>query len=371
MSVIDLFCGCGGMSWGMHKLGHKILLGIDSNSKYIQTYAKNFGQNKTLHADIRTISGDQILSRFNMKRGELEYLVGGPPCQGFSKNTPRSVRLIDSDNNLLVREYLRIADELLPQNLVIENVAEMKKGFDGQYTNEIFHELNSRGYEVMSHVFDASDYGVPQRRKRAFFIATRIGKKIKIQPPSHISQSTEKPNSNLQLFPQLVKNKITVQEAISDLPSMKHNDGTYIGSYPTPPLNDYQSEMRENSTAITNHTARFLSPTQYKRVSTLKPGQGLKDLPPELQTKGGYSGAYGRLTWDMVCPTITRWVFHPGSGRWGHPADNRLITLREIARIQSFSDDFIFEGTYTDIAGQLGNAVPPKLMEVVIKSFVS
>jgi DNA (cytosine-5)-methyltransferase 1 len=148
-----------------------------------------------------------------------------------------------------------------------------------------------------------------------------------------------------------------------------HTEGTYSGGYVNEPLNEYQTEMRENSKTLFNHTARNLSDIQFKRLSSLQPGQGMKDLPKDLQTKGGYSGAYGRLTWDMVCPTITRWVFHPGSGRWGHPEDIRTLTLRETARIQSFSDDFIFEGTYNDIAGQLGNAVPPKLMQIVLKTF--
>jgi DNA (cytosine-5)-methyltransferase 1 len=369
MRVIDIFCGCGGMSWGMKKLGYEVLLGIDLNEKYTRSYARNFGDSKTLNGDIREISGDEILSRLNLKRGELEFLVGGPPCQGFSKNIPRSARLIESDNNLLVREYLRFADEVYPQNLVIENVAEMKKGFDGQYTDEIFSELHARGYEVISHVFDASEYGVPQRRKRAFFIASRVGKKLSIPPITHALSEVVKHNKNLDMFSKPLIPKVSVLDAISDLPSLNHTDGTFPGTYPSEPNSDYQTLMRKNSNQIINHTARKMSEIQFKRLSSLKPGQGLRDLPAELQTKGGYSGAYGRLTWDMICPTITRWVFHPGSGRWGHPEDIRTLTLRETARIQSFSDDFIFEGTYTDISGQLGNAVPPLLMQAVMSSF--
>ena len=369
MRVIDIFCGCGGMSWGLHKMGFDVLLGIDVNEKYIQSFTRNFGEEKTLLGDLRQISGKEVLERVGLKRGELEFLVGGPPCQGFSKNTPRSARLIDSDNNLLVREYLRFADEVFPQNLVIENVAEMKKGFEGQYTDEIFEELHSRGYEVISHVFDASDYGIPQRRKRAFFIASRVGKKITIPTITHKDKPKNSIEDDYDLFGESILQKINLSDAISDLPRLKHTDGTYSGDYLTEPKSEFQKEMRSASVELTNHTARKMSDIQYKRLSSLEPGQGLRDLPKDLQTKGGYSGAYGRLTWDMVCPTITRWVFHPGSGRWGHPEDIRTLTLRETARIQSFSDDFEFEGTYTVIAGQLGNAVPPKLMQVVIKSF--
>jgi DNA (cytosine-5)-methyltransferase 1 len=109
---------------------------------------------------------------------------------------------------------------------------------------------------------------------------------------------------------------------------------------------------------------------QFARLNALKPGQGLRDLPIDLQTKGGYSGAYGRLTKDMVAPTITRWVFHPGSGRWGHPKDIRVLTIREVARIQSFPDSFEFIGSYNDQAGQLGNAVPPILIKALIDALL-
>jgi DNA (cytosine-5)-methyltransferase 1 len=131
------------------------------------------------------------------------------------------------------------------------------------------------------------------------------------------------------------------------------------------PQTEYQRLIRRDLRGVRNHIARKLQPLQYERLACLKPGQGNKDLPEHLRSKGGYSGAYGRLTKDMVAPTITRWVFHPGSGRWGHPVDIRTITIRETARIQGFYDDYEFIGSYNDQAGQLGNAVPPLLAEVV------
>jgi DNA (cytosine-5)-methyltransferase 1 len=163
---------------------------------------------------------------------------------------------------------------------------------------------------------------------------------------------------------------VSVWEAIGDLPSLKHGDGEEIGEYACAPFSDYQRAVRNCGGAVTNHVARLLRPTQYERLASIEPGQGLKDLPVHLRTRGGYSGAYGRLTKDMVAPTITRWVFHPGSGRWGHPVDIRTLTIREAARIQGFPDSFDFVGSFTQRAGQLGNAVPPLLARKIAETIL-
>jgi DNA (cytosine-5)-methyltransferase 1 len=126
--------------------------------------------------------------------------------------------------------------------------------------------------------------------------------------------------------------------------------------------------MRADATALTDHTERRLKANQQERYDSLKPGEGLKELPAHLKTKSGYSGAYGRLTKEMVAPTITRWVFHPGSGRFGHPVEHRIITIREAARLQSFSDDFRFVGSNIEKSWQIGNAVPPLLMSALNSS---
>jgi len=164
---------------------------------------------------------------------------------------------------------------------------------------------------------------------------------------------------------------VTVKEAIDDLAYLEQGQGETEQAYATAPNNGYQKIMRRDSNGkVTNHIAKSLKPLQLERLTSIKPGQGIKDLPEAIRPKGGYSGAYGRLTTDMVAPTITRWVFHPGSGRWGHYDAPRLLTIREVARIQSFPDDYEFIGSYTDQAGQLGNAVPALLAEKVARSFI-
>ena len=239
-------------------------------------------------------------------------------------------------------------------------VAEMKNGFDGQYTDEVISRLEAAGYSVSHAVLNAADYGVPQRRRRAFFLANRVGRKLHIPRPTHMA----KPATPLLINePQ----HVSVWEAIGDLPSLKHGEGEAWTPYATEFQSEYQRAMRNGGGIVRNHIARKLQPTQHERLASIGPGQGHKDLPPHLQVKSGYSGAYARLTKDMIAPTITRWVFHPGSGRWGHPVDARVLSIREVARIQGFPDSYEFVGTYTQQAGQLGNAVPPLLAAKLVK----
>lgn len=299
-----------------------------------------------------------------VKPGELNLLAGGPPCQGFSKNVPRKNRFLEDPRNELIKAFLDYCEALRPRFILMENVAEMKNGFEQSYTDEILFRLVEEGYLVTHTVINAADFGVPQRRRRAFFIANRDDVQFNLPEPTHSK------NNSGGLFD--LPSHITVWEAIGDLPSRKHTDNVDMPcEYTCKPFSDFQRLMRNGSKTVTNHVARFLQPTQYERLSSIKPGQGMKDLPAHLQTKGGYSGAYGRLTKDMIAPTITRWVFHPGSGRWGHPVDTRLLTIREVARIQSFPDNYEFVGTYTQRAGQLGNAVPPLLAQRIAESMLT
>jgi DNA (cytosine-5)-methyltransferase 1 len=362
--AIDLFCGCGGISAGLERAGFEVIAGVDIEPNYISTFTHNFPSAKSLELDLSNITPSDFMRTLGLKKGELDLLAGGPPCQGFSKNVPRKYRYLEDPRNRLLKSFLDYCEFLKPRFVLLENVAEMKNGFDQAYSDEILERLHNGGYNVSHAVLNAADYGVPQRRRRAFFIACREGKEMQFPLPTHAQQL-----NTFSLFP--TPQHITVWEAIGDLPSIKHGEGREMSEYACAPFSEYQRLMRNGNRAVTNHIARFLQPTQYERLSSLEPGQGLKDLPERLKTKGGYSGAYGRLTKDMIAPTITRWVFHPGSGRWGHPVDTRLLTIREVARIQSFPDDFEFVGTYVQMAGQLGNAVPPLLAQRIGESMLS
>jgi DNA (cytosine-5)-methyltransferase 1 len=364
LTAVDLFCGCGGISEGLRLAGFKIIAGIDLEPNYLCSFSHNFPEAKSLLLDLSTVAPAEFMRRIGVLRGEVDMIAGGPPCQGFSKNVPRSRRYLEDPRNRLVKSFLDYCEAMQPRFVLMENVAEMKNGFDQSYSDEIISRLAKAGYTVAQpRVLNAADYGIPQRRRRAFFIASRDGFQLEHPAPTHSKCESGGRDFSLQKH-------VSVWEAIGDLPSLKHGGGEEIGEYACAPFSDYQRVARNCASVVTNHVARLLRPTQYERLASIKPGQGLKDLPVHLRTRGGYSGAYGRLTKEMVAPTITRWVFHPGSGRWGHPVDIRTLTIREAARIQGFPDSFDFVGSFTQRAGQLGNAAPPLLAQKIAEAIL-
>ncbi len=357
---VDIFCGAGGMAEGVRAAGYEIIAGVDIEKSFIATFRHNFPKAQAIQESLLQLKPEEFARRVSVEPEELGILVGGPPCQGFSKNVPRKYRYLEDPKNLLVKTFLDYCEFLRPRLIMMENVAEMKNGFGGQYTQEIVDRLQKAGYSVTYSVLNAADYGVPQRRRRAFFLASREGEPLAVPRATHVPRAQALP-----LIPE--RTHVTVWDAIGDLPHLAHGDAPDEVAYASPPFSEYQRMVRNTDGRVRNHVARRLQPTQFERLSALAPGQGHSDLPAHLQVKSGYSGAYGRLTKEMVAPTITRWVFHPGSGRYGHPVDYRLISIREIARIQGFPDAYEFVGTYTQQAGQLGNAVPPLLAKSIVE----
>lgn len=364
-TAVDLFCGCGGISVGLQRAGFKVIAGIDIEKKYLASYSHNFPDSKALNLDITKISAKEFFDQLGLKPGELTLLVGGPPCQGFSKNVPRKNRYLEDPKNLLVKSFLDYCEYIQPEMILMENVAEMKNGFDETYSQEIENRLNQAGYEVTTAVLNSADYGVPQRRRRAFFMANRFGLHFRVPRATHARPEKGEIQKN-DLFG--VPTHVSVWGAIGDLPPLEHGEGAVLTDYSSEPQTEFQALMRGSLSVTTNHVSRKMQPKQFERMASLEPGQAHKDLPTHLQTKGGFSGAYGRLTKSMIAPTITRWVFHSGSGRWGHPVDIRTLSIREVARIQSFPDSFKFVGSFTDQAGQLGNAVPPLVAQTIVES---
>lgn len=353
--VMDIFSGCGGMSWGLHKAGFDIICGLDNWEPALNTFKYNHPNAKVYLGDIQDYKPSIIRAELGLKKGELDCMVGGPPCQGFSKNVPATYRFLEDPRNQLYKDYIRFVEEFLPKVVVIENVAEIYNAFEGEVRIQIISKLEDLGYQVVVKVLFAPDYGIPQRRSRCFFIASRTGKKPYFPEPTN----SKEPNNDLfDSKPPYV----SAWEAISDLPELENGEGALEMEYTQKPRNEFQRFMRKDATILHDHITRELKGVQLKRMKSIKAGQGLKDLPQEIRPKSGYSGAYGRLDYTNVAQTITRWCFHPGSGRYGHPKNDRLITIREAARLQCFTDDFVFTGSYIEKAAQIGNAVPSLFM---------
>jgi DNA (cytosine-5)-methyltransferase 1 len=343
------------MSWGLEKAGFRVVGAIDLWDVALNTFTLNHPQCLVKCGDISDLSPEGILRDLGMRKGDLDCLVGGPPCQGFSKNVPATYRFLEDARNQLFREYLRFVEGVYPKVVVMENVAEIHNAYGGAVREEIETNLTALGYKVIVRVVTASDYGVPQSRRRCLVFGSRTNTAPRFPSPTHGRDCTDR-------FLDVLDPYVSAWDAISDLPEIENGGGQSPMGHVRAPLNGYQSWARQGCEIVYDHVAKDLKPTQLARYRALEPGQGLKNLPDDLRPKSGYSGAYGRLDFICLAPTITRWVFHPGSGRYGHPSSCRIITMREAARLQSFTDDFKFAGSYNDKAGQIGNAVPPRLM---------
>jgi DNA (cytosine-5)-methyltransferase 1 len=368
-TIIDLFAGAGGLTTGFHLAGFESLCAIDLEAKALATYKHNYPQTKIVHQDIRKVDPSDLRSSLSLKKEELTALIGGPPCQGFSRNIPADYRYLDDSRNQLYRTFLEFVNEFRPLFVVMENVPEILKAYNAVIRNEIIEQLEAQGYKVISASLNAANYGVPQTRARAFFLAS-LDKLIQFPEPTHFGDirsdyRTKISDNQRTFFKSNISSFVTVRDAIGDLPTLEAGQEYKGEIYPLPPQTPYQSMIRNGSIKLTNHIARALSPIQMSRARVLSEGQDARDLPPELAPKKHYSGAYGRLYWDKPARTITRWVFHPGSGRFFHPTQNRTITIREAARLHSFPDNFHFLGTYTEMASQIGESVPPLLGKVI------
>ena len=372
--IIDLFSGAGGLTTGFHLAGFESLCAIELNSKALATYKYNYPAAETINADICKVDPSALRSSLGIRKEELTALIGGPPCQGFSRNIPAEYRYLDDSRNHLYRLFLEFVKEFRPLYVVLENVPEILKAYNGVIRNEITQQLELQGYKVNSGSLNSANYGIPQTRSRAFFLAS-LDKSLQFPEPTHFGdirgdyRATKSCNQLTFLKPN-TSSVVTVRDAIGDLPALEAGQEYDQEVYPFPPETIYQAMIRNGSTKLTNHIARALSAIQMSRARILSEGQDARDLPPELAPKKHYSGAYGRLYWSKPARTITRWVFHPGSGRFFHPNQNRTITIREAARLHSYPDSFHFLGTYTDMASQIGESVPPLLGKVIAESIL-
>lgn len=346
LNVIDLFAGVGGLSLGFEMVGAKVLMANEYDESIATSYVKNRPNNNMIIEDITKLD---IESTFNDIKNSVDIVIGGPPCQGFSQKGQR--KTINDPRNFLFKYYYNVVSFIRPKYFVMENVPNLLTAENGYFKKEITDLFFNIGYIINSDVLNASDFGVPQNRRRAFIIGKLGDKKVK--------------------FPEKTTRKITAWEAISDLAFLNSGEGEFEQNYRIFPQSEYQRLLRKDSNKLYNHIATSHSTIAIKRMSMVPEGGGRSDLPKEELTKSIYSGTWGRIVKDDVTVTITTRFDTPSSGRFTHPFLNRAITVREAARLQSFPDDFIFYGTKTSQMKQVGNAVPPFLAKAVAESIIN
>lgn len=333
-NVLDLFCGCGGLSLGFEEAGYNVLLGIDIWEDALKTYAYNHKHSKILCADMSTLRGEDV--KDVVGDNSVDVIIGGPPCQGFSI---AGKRIVDDDRNKLYKGFVRMVEYFKPKAFVMENVPNILSIGDGVVRESIINDFKSLGYTVENKVLTASDYGVPQNRRRAVFVGLMKG--------------------NFDFDIPMVAEKVTTEEALSDLPEQSIEDG---GKYLVESSSEYQKLMRTNSTGVFNHEVTQHNEQTVRIISMVPDGGNYKDLPQELQGTRKVHIAWTRLNSKRPSITIDTGHRHHFHYKW-----NRVPTVRESARIQSFPDDFIFLCSKTSQYKQVGNAVPPLMAKAIAK----
>lgn len=343
LKIIDLFAGCGGLSYGFEMAGFEVMLGTDNWIDSLETFKANHKNSKILCEDISKVKKEDILKLIDNR--DVDVLVGGPPCQGFSLAGKRDSK---DDRNKLVMEYVRVVKELKPKFFVLENVLgilSMKDERGNLVIDNLKKAFGKIGYKIAYKPLYAHHYGVPQKRQRVVIVGNRLGIDFEFPKPTHDG----------------VKNKfITVGDAISDLPLLDKDFGEEITKYKNTPKSDYQKIMRKDSSLLINHTKSAHSEQTTKVISFVPEGGNWKDLPKEYQNIRSYSNTWRRL--DSKLPSVT---IDTGHRHHFHYKANRVPTVRESARIQSFPDNFEFKGTRTSQFKQVGNAVPPLLAKAI------
>lgn len=369
LTSMDLFSGCGGLTKGFCMAGVRSIFANDIDENCEKTFIRNFPDAPFLCKDITLINKDEVDNLTHNTKPDI--IIGGPPCQGFSLANKRRNKVKDDPRNKLFYGFVKFINWYSPKAFVMENVKGLLSMQNGQVIKTIVEEFSNAGeygYNVEYKVLRASDFGVPQNRERVILIGFRKDLNLHPQHPTPLVQD----------------HLVTVDEAISDLPPIEAGQGREVLEYAKPPQNEYQRQMRTNSQYVTNHIAMKHTPRLIERFKAIKPGQSLIDVwethgavkrgAPDEKSTIKFSQNNQRLFGDKPAPTIAASF----QSNFIHPHLNRNFTAREGARLQSFPDDFIFEGMRTKMSWekglsqyqQIGNAVPVLLAKAIAESII-
>lgn len=350
MDVIDLFSGCGGLSLGFEKDGYTIKKAVEFDPGIAETYRRNHPEVEMIVDDIKNIDQSGVF-----RKGDAQVIIGGPPCQGFSMAGARIREgFIDDPRNYLFKHYFNVVKTVKPQVFVMENVKGITTMQDGKIFAEILRifsdsdMLGGKSYHLYKRLVKAAEFGIPQKRERMILIGT-------LKEDVDFDSLWEMTRQEIEKEEPHYFDVVSVEDAIGNLPKVTEN-----GEVKNPkPVTEYQRYLAGKKEILTNHTQTKHSKVAVDRMRRVANGENFTSLEEEI--KSVHSGAYGRLCWEEQAPTITTRFDTPAGGRFIHPAEDRTLSPREAARIQSFPDDFVFYGTKTSICKQIGNAVPPKI----------
>ena len=362
-TLVDLFCGAGGLSDGLAQAGFRPLLGIDFDPHAAATYAANHPKATVLCRDIASVRAEDVINATDGR--QIDLVAGGPSCQGYSTHGKREEH---DPRNFLFKHFVRIVGKIRPKFVLMENVQGLLAYRRGHFRELIRREFASVGYRTDARVLCAADYGVPQLRRRVFFLGTRLEVGLKFPEPTHADQLPE--TLPLGLLPY-----VTVEQAIGDLPLLRGDLDREVWSYARPPQSDFQQYARTGADLqhVTLHQANGISDAASQVVKHIREGHGIRSLPPDLlperfkrmrtikdgSLRHDCTTLYYRLHRARPAYTITCFFRNVASGPFIHPCEDRSLSYREAARLMSFRDSYTFLAP--KLAAQIGNAVPPLL----------
>ena len=349
IKIIDLFAGVGGLSYGFAKdEKFKIIAANELLPNMAKAYELNHKGVKVYCGDIANFGMENLKADLGIKEGEIDLVIGGPPCQAYST---LGKRLIDDPRGQLFQQYYRVLKEINPSMFIFENVKGLISMQGGELFKTILQLFASLNYKVSYQIVNAADFGAPQVRKRIIIFGTKLDKEFIFPKPTHSSE-----------------NYVTIEEAISDLPFIKSGEESF--EYSSAPLSNFQKLMRTNAPLkLMDHNSSKNSAKLVQIMQALPDGGSPKDLPENLRPKSGFSNTYSRLWWNKPSTTLTRNFGTPSSSRCIHPKVARPITTREGARMQCFPDNYHFYGSRSEKNLQIGNAVPT-VLSVALKEAI-
>ena len=352
IKVIDLFAGVGGLSYGFsHDPAFEVIAANEILPAMAKAYELNHPNTKMYCKDIKDFGITDLERDFGLKAGDVDIILGGPPCQAYSTIGKRKT---DDPRGKLFVEYYRILEELQPRTFVFENVSGLLSMNGGKLIKQIIELFETLGYKIYHKILNAADYGAPQIRERVIIVGTKLDKPFVYPKPTHYGPNGE---SNELFNNKRLKPYLTLGEAIGDLPFIPSNSESF--EYSSEPKNDFQKLMRKNAlNKLQDHNSPKNNDKLVRIMELLPDGGTPNDLPEELRPSSGFANTYCRLCWNKPSTTITRNLGTPSSSRCIHPKAPRALTTREGARLQCFPDDYKFYGTRSDKNLQIGNAVP-------------